>query len=72
MAKLPALNPLIAAPAVCTTCGSYMLVDLERGPMNMVEKIIYRCANSESGCHYQVESDQRLNGMTVAIKKVEK
>jgi len=69
MSRFPALNPLIAAPSICSQCGEEMKMEIKRGPMNRVEKIIYRCENPETGCNYQVESDQRLNGMTLPVSK---
>lgn len=71
MARFPAFNPLIKVDAVCSECGNVMALEVKRGPRNRVEKIIYRCENPESGCSYQVESDQRLNGMTMPIQKSE-
>ena len=46
-----------------------MEITVKRGPMKRVEKIIYRCENPATGCSYQVESDQRLNGMTLPVNK---
>ena len=69
MARFPALNPLIAAPAICSQCGEEMKMEVTRGPMNRVEKIVYRCENEKTGCSYQVESDQRLNGMALPVTK---
>lgn len=67
MTRLPAFNPLAYPDAVCSQCGMVMEREIERGPMNRVSKVIYRCVNEESGCSYQVESDIRLTGMAAAI-----
>ena len=69
MARFPQLNPLLYVEAVCSQCGLIMEREIERGPMGRVQKIIYRCQNADMGCDYQVESDQRLNGMCAPISE---
>lgn len=73
MPRLPALNPIIAPDAYCTTCGLKMLLTLDRGPGKSVQGVWHECKNETSGCDYRVFSDVRLNGMatprTAAAKK---
>lgn len=69
MARFPGLNPMIFPDAVCCECGQLMEKEVVLGPRDRVIKVVYRCENTKVGCSYQVESDQRLNGMCLPVKR---
>lgn len=65
---LPALSPLIAHDAICSTCGEKMARKVEKDSQGRALRITYTCSNEKSGCRYFVESDQRLSGMQHPVK----
>lgn len=60
---------MIFPDAVCSECGQIMEKEVVLGPRDRVVKVVYRCENEIVGCSYQVESDQRLNGMCLPVKR---
>jgi len=62
--KVPAINPLWAPDAICTTCGETMKKSTDKTASGRVSKVTYTCVNEKTGCCYTTESDVKLNGMS--------
>jgi hypothetical protein len=69
MVKFADLGPLYFGDAVCSQCGEVMARNIVLNRRGQAEKVVYVCENPETGCSYQVESDQRLSGMQQAVTK---